>query len=82
MSVSYTGVLARLRHWVSFDVPLHLSIGKLLSVDLNPIGKLGCDWTVMLSYGCNDKQTDRPCGLVCLVSFGNWAKNNTVMNRA
>lgn len=75
-------MLASPRHWATVDVLLHLSIGKLLSEDLNPVGKLGCDWPVVLSYGCSYKQTDRPCGLMCLVSFGNRAQNNTVMNRA
>lgn len=50
--------------------------------DFYPAVKFGWNRPIVRYYGGSDKQTDRQQGPICLVSFGNQAKNNTMMNRA
>lgn len=54
----------------------------LRPADFHPAVRFGWNWPIVRYYGGSDKQTDRQLCLVRLVSFGNQAKNNTMMNRA
>lgn len=84
-------VLASPRNPAAAQLPLQLlhqppAFGKLTATshprDFYPAVKFGWNWPMVCYYGGSDKQWDRQCGLICLVSFGNQAKNNRLMNSA